>query len=117
MSTPTEISINNRSGEVTVKSQFDYDQDGFEPTILTYIYATDNPDCEDTGEYFTEYVIRMYNVVIRMYNVVITVICHCSFVTFLLTVTDVNDNCPQFVDTDDDNNNSFVASVSEVLCR
>ena len=105
MSTPTAISINNRSGEVTVKSQLDYDQDEFEPTILTYIYATDNPDCEDTGEYFIEYVITMY-------IVFIIVVCHCSFVTFLLIVTDVNDNCPQFVD---DNNNSFVALVSEVL--
>lgn len=110
MSTPTAISINNRSGEVTVKSQLDYDQDGFEPTILTYIYATDNPDCEDTGEYFTEYVITIY-------IVVIIVVCHCSFVTFLLTVTDVNDNCPRFVGTNDSNNNGFVAFVSEVLCR
>ena len=52
-----------------------------------------------------------------MYIAVIIVVCHCSFVTFLLTVTDVNDNCPQFVGTDDSNNNSFVAFVSEVLCR
>ena len=109
MSTPTEISINNRSGEITVKSELDYDQDGFEPTILTYIYATDNPSCEDDGDYFTE-------LVITMYSFVIIVVFHCSFVTLLLTVTDVNDNCPQFVGTDDSDNNSFVAFVSEVLC-
>ena len=54
MTASTEISINNRSGEIIVRSQLDYDQDGFEPTILTYIYATDNPNCEDTGDYFTE---------------------------------------------------------------
>jgi len=35
-----------------VKSKLDYDQDGFIPAILLYIYATDNPNCENTGNYF-----------------------------------------------------------------
>jgi len=42
------------------------------------------------------------------------VVCRFSFVTFLLTVTDVNDNCPQFMGTESSTNNSFMAAVSEV---
>ena len=30
-------------------------------------------------------------------------------------MTDVNDNCPQFVGTDNSTNDSFMAAVSEVL--
>ena len=111
MTPPTGISINNRSGEVTVSSKLDYDQDGFVPTILMYIYATDNPDCENNEEnYFMKLVITT-----SIVFVIITIYHHCSFVSFLLTVTNVNDNCPQFVDIDDGSNNSFAVSVSEVL--
>ena len=55
MTPPTGVSINNRSGEVTVSSKLDYDQDGFVPTILMYIYATDNPDCGNNENYFVMY--------------------------------------------------------------
>ena len=65
MTPPTGISINNRSGEVTVSSKLDYDQDGFVPTILMYIYATDNPDCENNEEnYFMKLVITASIVVV-----------------------------------------------------
>lgn len=42
------------------------------------------------------------------------IVYHNSSVTFLLTVTDVNDNCPQFVGSNN-NNGSFIVSVSEVF--
>lgn len=46
------ISIDNRTGEIILSSDLDFDQDGFVPTILTFVYATDNPDCETDENYF-----------------------------------------------------------------
>ena len=46
------ISIDNRTGVITVDSELDFDQDGFVPTILTFVYATDSPDCEMDENYF-----------------------------------------------------------------
>lgn len=54
MTTPTDISINNLTGEITVSSTLDYDQDGFVSPILTHIFATDSPNCENNGSYFEE---------------------------------------------------------------
>jgi len=55
LSTPNEITINNRSGEISVIARLDYDQEDFEPTIVTYVYATDSPDCDENDEsYFME---------------------------------------------------------------
>ena len=54
LSTPNEITIDNHTGEVSVIAELDFDQEDFESTIVTYVYATDSPDCENDGSYFME---------------------------------------------------------------